>query len=141
LVNSSWKDLDVHGRRLNKILKILDKKFDKIPKEDIDGLARIAATIGNITRHAVEIIKIVDMYDEIKKIHDEDMKEIRQQKVILRKWNREEPQRKKEALRREIEFEKQVVEQEENQRIYQMELDAKNAEYDRKQREKEELEL
>ena len=65
MVNSSWKDLDVHGRRLNKILKILDKKFDKIPKDDIDGLARIAATIGNLTRQTVEVIKLVDNYEEI----------------------------------------------------------------------------
>ena len=65
MVNSSWKDLNVHGRRLNKILKILDKKFDKIPKDDIDGLARIAATIGNLTRQTVEVIKLVENIKEM----------------------------------------------------------------------------
>ena len=65
MVNSSWKNLDVHGRRLNKILKILDKKFEKVPKDDIDGLARIAATIGNLTRQTVEVIKLVDSYEEM----------------------------------------------------------------------------
>ena len=65
MVNSSWKDLNVHGRRLNKILKILDKKFYKIPKDDIDGLSRIAATIGNLTRQTVEIIKLSEEFEKI----------------------------------------------------------------------------
>ena len=65
MVNSSWLDLNVHGRRLNKILKILERRFDKVPKDDIDGLARIAATIGNITRQQLDIIKLKENFDEI----------------------------------------------------------------------------
>jgi len=89
LVNSSWRDLDVHGRRLNKILKILDKKFDKVPKDDIDGLARIAATIGNVTRQTIEIIKIVDRYEEINEHFTEIEKQKKQRELQARKWRRE----------------------------------------------------
>ena len=131
MVNSSWKDLDVHGRRLNKILKILDKRFDRVPKEDIDGLARIAATIGNVTRQTIEIIKIVDLYDEIKQRHDEDMKEIRQQEAILRKWKREELQREKVSLQNQIQREKRNKELKKEMLEDKIKFDAKNARYDR----------
>ena len=102
MVNSSWKDYETHGRRLSKILKILDKKFDRIPKDDIDGLARIAATIGNITNHIVNLIKIVDMYDEISAKYEEDMKEQRQQEATVRKYRREAAKTTKQELVNEI---------------------------------------
>jgi len=131
LVNSSWKDLDVHGRRLNKILKILDKKFDKVPKDDIDGLARIAATIGNVTRQTIEIIKIVDLYEEIKQKHNEDMKEVRQQEAILKKWESEELQRKKHSIQNEIRIKKMIKEQHEIARKEKIKFDERNARYER----------
>ncbi len=64
MVNSSWKDLDTHGRRLVKIIKILEAKIPKT-KDDIDGLSRLSATIGTLTKQTVELIKLVDNYDQI----------------------------------------------------------------------------
>jgi len=64
MVNSSWKDIDTHGRRLVKIIKILESRIPKT-KDDIDGLSRLAATIGNLTRQTVTLIQIADHYDEI----------------------------------------------------------------------------
>jgi len=88
MVNSSWRDLDVHGRRLAKILKILDKKFDRIPKDDIDGLARIAATIGNVTRQEIEIIKLAENFDKITKWFDEfDKAELKSKRETVHEMN------------------------------------------------------
>ena len=109
MVNSSWKDLDVHGRRLNKILKILDKKFDKVPKDDIDGLSRIAATIGNLTRQTVEVIKLVENIKEIDAWFSglkKDTLAINKQRLRhLDKQNKEE----KQAMQIQIELEKQEI--------------------------------
>ena len=117
MVNSSWKDLDVHGRRLNKILKILDKKFDKIPKDDIDGLARIAATIGNITRQTVEVIKLVDNYEEI----EGWFSTLKKDEIVIKKHNlRQMDKRNKEEkqeIRNQIEREKCEIHEEKIDKI------------------------
>ena len=105
MVNSSWKDLDVHGRRLNKILKILDKKFDKVPKDDIDGLARIAATIGNLTRQIVEVIKLVENIKEMDAWFtglEKDNLAVNKQRIReLDKRNKEDKQEKQNQIERE----------------------------------------
>ncbi|MCH9042449.1 MAG: hypothetical protein IIB80_09890 [Thaumarchaeota archaeon] len=112
MVNSSWKDLDVHGRRLNKILKILDKKFDKVPKDDIDGLSRIAATIGNLTRQTVEVIKLVDNYEEIdawfSTLKKDELVIKKQRLRQLDKQNKEE----KQEIQNQIEREKYEIHEE-----------------------------
>ena len=122
MVNSSWKDLDVHGRRLNKILKILDKKFDKIPKDDIDGLARIAATIGNLTRQTVEVIKLVDNYEEIDAWFsglEKDKLAINKQRVRqLDKQNKED----KQEIQNQIEREKYEIHEEKVARRHAQEM-------------------
>ena len=112
MVNSSWKDLDVHGRRLNKILKILDKKFDKVPKDDIDGLSRIAATIGNLTRQTVEVIKLVDSYEEMdawfSTLKKDELVIKKQRLRQLDKQNKEE----KQEIQNQIEREKYEIHEE-----------------------------
>jgi len=118
-MTNSWRDLDVHGRRLGKILKILDKKFDKIPKDDIDGLARIAATIGNITRQTVEIIKIVDRYEEM----NEYFKVFKEDKTKIKKFNLREGEKLRQQEKRDMEDRR--IEFEEGNRRYE-ERKAKN---------------
>jgi len=102
MVNSSWRDIEVHGRRLGKILKILDKKFDKVPKDDIDGLARIAATIGNVTRQQIEIIKLCDSYEEINSY----FKVFKEDELKINKYNMRE--REKNIQQQKMEMQNQI---------------------------------
>jgi len=141
MAGPSWTDLDVLGRRNNKIIKYMETLLFKVKKDDSDTIVHYATAIGNLTRQNIEIIKIVDLYDEIKAKHLEDTKELRQQEAISRKWKSEETQRKKESLQIEMEREKRSVELEEEMRLDKIKFDAKNAKYDREQREKRELEL
>ena len=106
-----WKRQDVHGRRLAKILKILDKKFDKVPKDDIDGLARIAATIGNITRQTVEIAKLADSYEEI----NDYFKVFKQDELKINKYN----MREREKVRQQQKMEMQNQIQREKDEIHE----------------------
>jgi len=120
LVNSSWLDLNVHGRRLNKILKILERRFDKVPKDDIDGLARIAATIGNITRQQLEIIKLVDGYEEINSYFSalkQDEISIKRQRIREQKKAMQQAKQEMQNMKdREAEFkERNAREQEEKE--------------------------
>ena len=109
MVNSSWKDLNVHGRRLNKILKILDKKFEKVPKDDIDGLARIAATIGNLTRQTVEIIKLSEEFEKINSWFSAlKQDEIVKNKRTIREADKQIKQDKQD-IQNQIELEKQEI--------------------------------
>jgi len=108
----TWQDFDVHGRRLAKILKILDKKFDRVPKDDIDGLARIVATIGNITRQTVEIAKLADSYEEINSYFSA----IKQDTLAIKKHNIREQKKmleqEKMEMQNQIYREKQEIEEE-----------------------------
>jgi len=131
MVNSSWRDYDVLGRRNNKIIKYMETLLFKVKKSDPDAIVHYATAIGNLSRQNIEIIKIIDLYDEIKQRHDDDMKEVRQQEAILRKWKSEELQRKKVSLQNEIEREKKSKELEEEMRIEKIKFDAENAKYDR----------
>jgi len=127
MAGPSWNDLDVLGRRNNKIIKYMETLLFKVKRDDPDSIVHYAAAIGNLSRQLIEIIKIVDLYDEIKQKHDEDMKELRQQEAILRKWKSEEVQRKIESIQREIATEKRLKEQAEIARQSALELQEKNA--------------
>jgi len=100
------------SRRLGKILKILEKKFDKIPKDDIDGLARIAATIGNVTRQTVEIIKIVTRYEEINEYFTEIEKVKKQRELQARKWRRQVEEERQIEFENEMQREKNEIHEE-----------------------------
>jgi len=101
MVNSSWKDLDTHGRRLVKIIRILEAKIPKT-RDDIDGLSRLSATIGNLTKQTVELIKLVDSYDEITSW----FRTIHQDEIVIKKHNIRE--QKKNIQRDKIEMQNQI---------------------------------
>jgi len=107
-MTNSWKDLDILGRRNNKIIKYMETLLFKTKKNDPDTIVHYATAIGNLSRQNIEIIKIVTLYDEVKQKHDEDMKEIRQQEAILKKWDDDELKRKKNHLHNEIIIKKNI---------------------------------
>ena len=55
-MNESWTNLGTSGRRLNRIIKRLEKRFNK--ENDSDKLARLAQTIGILTGKMVDITKL-----------------------------------------------------------------------------------
>jgi len=63
--NPAWDDLEVYGRRNNKIIKYLETRLYKTKKDDPDAIVHYASGIANMTRQNIEIIKIKDNYDEI----------------------------------------------------------------------------
>jgi len=55
-MNETWTNLGTSGRRLNRIIKRLEKRFNK--ETDSDKLARLAQTIGILTGKLVDITKL-----------------------------------------------------------------------------------
>jgi len=55
-MNETWTNLGTSGRRLNRIIKRLEKRFNK--ENDSDKLARLAQTIGILTGKLVDITKL-----------------------------------------------------------------------------------
>lgn len=102
MTKTSWRDLEVLGRRNNKIIKYMETLLFKVKKDDPDTIVHYATSIGNLSRQNIEIIKLVDRYDEINSHFTEIEKEQRQQEAIARKWKRAAEKRGKQELENEI---------------------------------------
>ncbi len=62
---NSWKDEEVHARRLNKIIKYMTTRLFNTPKDDPDTIVHYATAINNLTRQTIEIIKLSCNLEEI----------------------------------------------------------------------------
>ncbi len=51
-----WTNLSTHGRRLNRIIRILEKLMKK--ENDVDKITRLASVIGVLTEKIVNIAKL-----------------------------------------------------------------------------------
>ena len=51
-----WTNLSTHGRRLNRIIRILEKLMKK--EDDVDKITRLASVIGVLTEKIVNIAKL-----------------------------------------------------------------------------------
>ena len=51
-----WTNLSTHGRRLNRIIRILEKLMKK--EDDVDKIIRLASVIGVLTEKIVNIAKL-----------------------------------------------------------------------------------
>ncbi len=51
-----WTNLSVHGRRLNRIIRILEKLMKK--EDDVDKITRLASVIGVLTEKVVNIANL-----------------------------------------------------------------------------------
>ena len=51
-----WTNLSTHGRRLNRIIRILEKLMKK--EDDVDKITRLASVIGILTEKVVNIAKL-----------------------------------------------------------------------------------
>ena len=51
-----WTNLSTHGRRLNRIIRILEKLMKK--EDDVDKVTRLASVIGVLTEKIVNIAKL-----------------------------------------------------------------------------------
>jgi len=51
-----WTNLSTHGRRLNRIIRILEKLMKK--EDDVDKITRLASVIGVLTEKVVNIAKL-----------------------------------------------------------------------------------
>ena len=51
-----WTNLSTHGRRLNRIIRILEKLMKK--EDDVDKITRLASVIGVLTEKLVNITKL-----------------------------------------------------------------------------------
>ena len=51
-----WTNLSTHGRRLNRIIRILEKLIKK--EDDVDKITRLSAVIGVLTEKLVNIAKL-----------------------------------------------------------------------------------
>ena len=51
-----WTNLSTHGKRLNRIIRILEKLMKK--EDDVDKITRLASVIGVLTEKVVNIAKL-----------------------------------------------------------------------------------
>ena len=51
-----WTNLSTHGRRLNRIIRILEKLMKK--EDDVDKITRLASVVGVLTEKVVNIAKL-----------------------------------------------------------------------------------
>jgi len=51
-----WTNLSTHGRRLNRIIRILEKLMKK--EDDVDKITRLASVIGVLSEKVVNIAKL-----------------------------------------------------------------------------------
>lgn len=51
-----WTNLSTHDRRLNRIIRILEKLMKK--EDDVDKITRLASVIGVLTEKIVNIAKL-----------------------------------------------------------------------------------
>jgi len=63
LTKTSWLDIEVYGRRNNKIIKYLETCLFKTKKDDPDTIVHYATAIGSLTRQNIEIAKLYDNYE------------------------------------------------------------------------------
>ena len=56
MTSTDFTNLGTHGRRLNRILKKLEKRYHK--ETDLDKQVKIANSIGFITREIISISKL-----------------------------------------------------------------------------------
>ena len=63
-----WTDLNLHGRRLNRIIRRLEKKMKET--KDIDKAVRCANAISITTREIVSIAKLHLGIEEVLKKHE-----------------------------------------------------------------------
>ena len=102
MAKTSWRDLEVLGRRNNKIIKYMETLLFKVKKDDPDTIVHYATSIGNLSRQNIEIIKLVDRYEEINTHYSEVEKEKRQQEATARKWRRKAEKIGRQELESEI---------------------------------------
>jgi len=65
MAKASWKDLEIYGRRNNKIIKYMETLLFKTKKDDPDTIVHHATGIANMTRQNIELIKLKENFDEI----------------------------------------------------------------------------
>ena len=122
MAGPSWKDLDVLGRRNNKIIKYMETLLFKVKKDDPDAIVHYAAAIGNITRQNIEIIKLVENIKEIDAWFsglEKDKLAINKQRLRqMDKQNKED----KQEIQNQIEREKQEIHEEKVARRHSQEM-------------------
>jgi len=70
----SWEELDVDGRRINRIIRILETKLKKSKSDE--KTVRYANAIGFLTSKKIEVLKIHHDIEGILK-HIEEQKKMR----------------------------------------------------------------
>jgi len=81
---NSWKDEEVHARRLNKIIKYLETRLFHTKKDDPDTIVHYATAINNLTRQTIEIIKLSCNLEEIQEFYKSLKKEQEQKEKRFR---------------------------------------------------------
>ncbi|MDE1829415.1 MAG: hypothetical protein KGI25_03735 [Thaumarchaeota archaeon] len=65
----SWHNLDTHGRRLNRIIRILEKKIRHTTEDD--KAVKYANSIAFLTRELVSIAKVYHGIEDVLKKTEE----------------------------------------------------------------------
>jgi len=86
----------------------------KTDKDDHDGKSRYISNIVTLTRQQIEIIKLVDRYEEINEYFMEIEKQKKQRELQVRKWRREVEQQEQiefenEKHRKQMEIEEEKI--------------------------------
>ena len=79
---NSWKDEEVHARRLNKIIKYMETRLFKTSKDDPETIIHYATAINNLTRQTIEIIKLSCNLEEIQEFFKSLKKQQTQRNII-----------------------------------------------------------
>jgi len=65
----NWTDLPTDGKRLNRIIRMLEKRIKK--EDDSDKISRLASVIGVLTEKKVNIAKLhLGIKDALEQVED-----------------------------------------------------------------------
>jgi len=98
--NPAWDDIEVYGRRNNKIIKFMETKLFKV-KDDPDTIVHYATAIGSLTRQNIEIIKLKDSYEEINSY----FKVLKQDELAIDKHNMRQREKINQERKQRMEYE------------------------------------
>ncbi len=72
-MSEKWLDLNIDGRRLNRIIRLLETNLKK--EEDVDKMMRFANSITYVTSKKIELAyKILDLKDIVAKVKAREKK-------------------------------------------------------------------
>jgi len=104
----AWDDLEVLGRRLNRLIHYSETMLKKTDKDDHDGKNRYIQTIVSLSRQQLQIIQLRDNYTEI----NSWFSALKQDENAIKKHNirqmKKNTQHDKQEMQNEIEEEKSV---------------------------------